>query len=183
MTNSDYKDLAPNDAIENGDEYLYSLNWALQDPKIKNIALTGPYGSGKSSIIDTFLKQNDSKSLYAQINDRFHGRNVPSSKNSLKISMATFSSGLKDSNSLSTSKVKLDIDEIETGILKQLFIKLNILAFLRVGIASCILLTVVEYSFSNSFFYFFSFYFALFLNMIFYLASIKILLMQGAGYI
>ena len=166
MTNSDYKDLAPNDAIENGDEYLYSLNWALQDPKIKNIALTGPYGSGKSSIIDTFLKQNDSKSLYAQINDRFHGRNVPSSKNSLKISMATFSSGLKDSNSLSTSKVKL-----------------NILAFLRVGIASCILLTVVEYSFSNSFFYFFSFYFALFLNMIFYLASIKILLMQGAGYI
>ena len=30
MTNSDYKDLAPNDAIENGDEYLYSLNWALQ---------------------------------------------------------------------------------------------------------------------------------------------------------
>ena len=70
MTNSDYKDLAPNDAIENGDEYLYSLNWALQDPKIKNIALTGPYGSGKSSIIDTFLKQNDSKSLYAQINRR-----------------------------------------------------------------------------------------------------------------
>ena len=125
MTNSDYKDLAPNDAIENGDEYLYSLNWALQDPKIKNIALTGPYGSGKSSIIDTFLKQNDSKSLYAQINDRFHGRNVPSSKNSLKISMATFSSGLKDSNSLSTSKVKLDIDEIETGILKQLFYKVK----------------------------------------------------------
>ena len=78
MTNSDYKDLAPNDAIENVDEYLYSLNWALQDPKIKNIALTGPYGSGKSSIIDTFLKQNDSKSLYDQINDRFHGLNVPS---------------------------------------------------------------------------------------------------------
>lgn len=54
MTNSDYKDLAPNDAIENGDEYLYSLNWALQDPKIKNIALTGPMDQEKVALLIPF---------------------------------------------------------------------------------------------------------------------------------
>ena len=56
MTDLGYKDLAPNDTIENGEEYLQSLDWALQDSKIKNIALAGPYGAGKSSIIETFLR-------------------------------------------------------------------------------------------------------------------------------
>ena len=52
----DYRDLAPIDNISNGKEYLKALHWAIKNKRIKNIALTGPYGSGKSSIINTYLK-------------------------------------------------------------------------------------------------------------------------------
>lgn len=41
-----YKDLAPIDNISNGKEYLKALHWAIRNKRIKNIALTGPYGSG-----------------------------------------------------------------------------------------------------------------------------------------
>lgn len=43
----EYRDLAPIDNIENGDKYIEALNWAFQNKKVKNIALTGPYGAGK----------------------------------------------------------------------------------------------------------------------------------------
>ncbi|OQD59867.1 hypothetical protein MBBAR_1c02770 [Methanobrevibacter arboriphilus JCM 13429 = DSM 1125] len=56
--------LSPNDRIENGKSYFDALNWALNNDKIKNIALTGPYGSGKSSILQSFRKQNTNKKFY-----------------------------------------------------------------------------------------------------------------------
>ena len=52
MTNSDYKDLAPNDAIENGDEYLYSLNWALQ--RLKTLRLQGLMDQEKVALLIPF---------------------------------------------------------------------------------------------------------------------------------
>lgn len=52
---SEYKDLTPINNISNGEEYLNALEWALNNPKVKNIALAGPYGAGKSSIIETYL--------------------------------------------------------------------------------------------------------------------------------
>ncbi|WP_306353112.1 hypothetical protein [Flavobacterium sp. '19STA2R22 D10 B1'] len=64
-----YSSLSP---IDNGDEnghYSKAIIWALKNRKkedIKNIALTGPYGSGKSSILKTFqknYKENDLKFL------------------------------------------------------------------------------------------------------------------------
>jgi hypothetical protein len=66
--------LSPTDNAENIDYYIESLNWALLNiDKIKNIAISGPYGSVKSSVIQTFQRKN-------QINDfRF-----------LNISLATF---------------------------------------------------------------------------------------------
>ncbi|WP_448104342.1 YobI family P-loop NTPase [Pedobacter panaciterrae] len=42
-------------------EYAKTLNWALTNRKkedIKNLAITGPYGSGKSSILKTFQANN-----------------------------------------------------------------------------------------------------------------------------
>ena len=39
MGYSEYKDLTPIDNINNGDEYLNALEWALNNPKVKNIAL------------------------------------------------------------------------------------------------------------------------------------------------
>lgn len=98
---SEYRDLTPIDSIENGDEYIKALNWAFQNKKVRNIALTGPYGSGKSSIIETFL----------------HKYTIRGS--ALKISMATFRKGDHGKEeSASNEKIKVDADEIERGILK-----------------------------------------------------------------
>ena len=41
-TIKNYVDLAPSNDIENGDEYLSVLDWAIHNERIKNIALTGP---------------------------------------------------------------------------------------------------------------------------------------------
>lgn len=56
-----FDDLAP---VENADKdksykhYADALTYALNNDRIKNIAITGPYGSGKSSIIRTFEVKN-----------------------------------------------------------------------------------------------------------------------------
>lgn len=56
---SPYNSLSPTDEAENIDYYIESLNWALLNrDKVKNIAISGPYGSGKSSVIQTFQKRN-----------------------------------------------------------------------------------------------------------------------------
>ena len=55
---TEFTNLAPIDNIENGEEYLNTLHWAIKQKNVKNIALAGPYGSGKSSIIETYLKKH-----------------------------------------------------------------------------------------------------------------------------
>ena len=114
MAYSEYRDLTPIDSIENGDEYIEALNWAFQNKKVKNIALTGPYGAGKSSIIETFLRKNDE--------DKSALNKIRSS--ALKISMATFLKG-KTANDDPNGKIQVDADEVEKGILKQLFYKVE----------------------------------------------------------
>ena len=120
MGNFEYRDLAPIDNIENGDKYIEALNWAFQNKKVKNIALTGPYGAGKSSVIETFLAQDDEK----------NNKGIPFRANtirnkSLKISMATFFKGKVLENDESGEKIEVDADEVENGILKQLFYKVE----------------------------------------------------------
>lgn len=61
MKYSEYRDLTPINNVKDGDEYLNALDWALKNPKIKNIALSGPYGAGKSSIIETYLERERQK--------------------------------------------------------------------------------------------------------------------------
>lgn len=104
---NEFTDLAPIDDIENGDEYLKALHWAIKKEKVKNIALAGPYGAGKSSIIDTYLKKH-------RITKR----------KALRVSMATFVEN-KTSKNGNPKKISLEQDEIELGILKQLFYKVN----------------------------------------------------------
>ncbi|WP_421873031.1 ATP-binding protein [Nitratireductor rhodophyticola] len=53
---SEYVDLAPTDKADKSKIYTDALTKATNNPNVFNIALTGPYGSGKSSIIKTFLK-------------------------------------------------------------------------------------------------------------------------------
>ena len=104
---NEFTDLAPIDDIENGAEYLKALHWAIKKEKVKNIALAGPYGAGKSSIIDTYLKKH-----------RITRRKA------LRVSMATFVENKTDKNG-NPKKISLEQDEIELGILKQLFYKVN----------------------------------------------------------
>lgn len=78
---------------------MVALGWALRNERVQNIALTGPYGSGKSSIIQTYIKRHPNLDY-------------------LKISMATFVEK-------ADSSIPLESNEIEEGILKQLFYKVD----------------------------------------------------------
>ena len=119
----EYNNLAPIDDIPKDSEYLNALMWAFEDEKVRNIAISGPYGSGKSSIIETLLKNN--KSI---------------KKRSISISMASFASEVRnppqtddsesgrtkdpnDNSSLRSEQV--DMHMLEEGILKQLFYKVD----------------------------------------------------------
>lgn len=98
-------DLAPNDDLETDNEYLDLLDEVLsKHNRLHNVALTGPYGSGKSSIIASYLKRHP---------------NVE--KLSLNISLAAFSSK-QDPDDVDTS---LTEEEIQRGILKQIFYKVK----------------------------------------------------------
>lgn len=61
MDNKDtlpYTSFAPVDKVENYNVYAEALEWALSKDDVNNIALTGVYGSGKSSIIKTFFNKH-----------------------------------------------------------------------------------------------------------------------------
>lgn len=123
MKYSEYRDLTPINNVKDGDEYLNALDWALKNPKIKNIALSGPYGAGKSSIIETYLKRERQKN-HTKCSFKSWYNEIKLSKKYLKISMATFIEGRKENNG-ENSTIEVDADEVEEGILKQLFYKVN----------------------------------------------------------
>ena len=59
--NSDYYSLSPTNEATDCDAYYDALEWALTNSAnkdIKNIAIAGPYGSGKSSVIRTFQRRH-----------------------------------------------------------------------------------------------------------------------------
>lgn len=64
---SNFVDLAPTDQADKSGVYSDALEYALGRPKVFNIALTGPYGSGKSSIIQSFLKRTGRRALHISL--------------------------------------------------------------------------------------------------------------------
>lgn len=64
---SKFVDLAPNDEADEAGVYSEAILFATNNEKISNIALTGPYGSGKSSIIQSFLKKYKRKALHISL--------------------------------------------------------------------------------------------------------------------
>ncbi len=120
----EYTHLAPTDNATNCEEYFSALEWAFGENKINNIALGGPYGSGKSSIVETFLKNHH------EVDEK-----------TIKISMATFVENLDEKNANSQKvdeqqtddqklsgrigKITFTTNEIEESILKQLFYKVE----------------------------------------------------------
>lgn len=90
----------------NEDLYLMEIDRGLFDEDIKNIALSGPYGVGKSSILKTYI---DKRPLY----------------NYLNISLANFTKK-EDSSESDKNGTKADIlPELESNILKQMFYKVK----------------------------------------------------------
>jgi hypothetical protein len=111
-----YKDLTPKEELESNKAYIESLDWAISNDNVLNIALSGPYGSGKSSILKTY-KENRPYLNY------------------LNISLATFHSYkestvsdefVEEKSSEKQSGIEaLDESEIEKRILQQLFYKVK----------------------------------------------------------
>lgn len=53
-----FEDLTPTCRGDRDKKYSETIEWALKNENILNIALTGTYGSGKSSIIQTFINEH-----------------------------------------------------------------------------------------------------------------------------
>lgn len=66
-TQSKFVDLAPTDQADKAGIYADALLYATNNVKVFNIALTGPYGSGKSSIIQSFLKKYRRPALHISL--------------------------------------------------------------------------------------------------------------------
>jgi hypothetical protein len=101
-----YNSLAPTRNAEKAEDYLTTLEWALNNRKeIKNIAISGSYGSGKSSVLKTFQTRH-------KHNNKFYF---------LNLSLATF----KDDKSINKDINAPDNNDIlrliELSILQQLF--------------------------------------------------------------
>lgn len=61
-----FRHLAPDDSID--DPVIFdALDYALSQNSIHNIALTGNYGSGKSSVLASYIKKNKSKNKFLTI--------------------------------------------------------------------------------------------------------------------
>ena len=64
---SKFVDLAPTDEADEAGVYSEAILFATKNDKVSNIALTGPYGSGKSSIIKSFLKKYQRPALHISL--------------------------------------------------------------------------------------------------------------------
>lgn len=54
--NAEFQSLSPKDDLQKENAYIQAIKESIDDIKRKNIALTGIYGSGKSSVIESFKK-------------------------------------------------------------------------------------------------------------------------------
>jgi dephospho-CoA kinase len=113
----EYSALTPVDDADEDGEYSKALYKALKNKSIKNIAVTGPYGSGKSSVLRTFEKKYKS----------FHGFKF------LNISLGAFStnSKLDEDNKSKAGSPQNKTDEsnlsnaLEKSLLQQIIYKVN----------------------------------------------------------
>ena len=107
--------LTPIRNAENIGLYETELSNKLDDPDVKNIAITGPYGSGKSSIIKTFFNRHpEYRPLYVSLaafkDDRtINGKMDDSAKTET------------EEDTISPEQQKVLDDRIEYSILQQLF--------------------------------------------------------------
>ena len=107
-----FDDLSPIDNVEKIEHYDHALAWAVANQRVKNIAVTGPYGSGKSSLLKTFEKNHQNYSF-------------------LFVSLASFQDDVKAAEEgaqrLATAITREEMHRlIELSILQQLFYRVKI---------------------------------------------------------
>lgn len=108
MENLEFESLVPTSEMdENKKTFIEALRWATSKPDNKNIAITGTYGAGKSSLIETFIKE-----------EKIENETV-------KISIATFNKeSINDAPPSVNSEVPIE-NILEQQILQQLFYKID----------------------------------------------------------
>ena len=64
IENIKFESLTPKILEENKPIYTKALDFAFENDSIKNIAITGVYGSGKTTIWNTYVKQKEFEKYY-----------------------------------------------------------------------------------------------------------------------
>lgn len=130
-TQSKFVNLAPTDQADKDGVYAEALRFATTDPNITNIALTGPYGSGKSSIIRSFVKHYQGSTLHislaAFVHDAGPGAGKPSRQEIERSILQQMLYGA-DANNLPLSRFKRIQSPGVLSVLKSLYIMLGIVA-------------------------------------------------------
>lgn len=117
---NNYESLIPSEDADKDKKYSEALKVALKKPKVNNIAITGPYGSGKSSFLRTFEK-NNSEWVYLPIS-------LATFKDEESIQHAFFNNATTNESTIivngddKTKDTKYEINQlIEKSILQQIF--------------------------------------------------------------
>lgn len=123
-----FQHLAPIDSVD--DKTMFdALDYALSQTNIHNIALTGNYGSGKSSILESYIKRNKScwliECFFKLLSKApLLSRLIKGKKWFLKISLATFAVEDKEDYNLpqkeNRSFSEAVLQKIEKSILQQI---------------------------------------------------------------
>ncbi|WP_341581384.1 ATP-binding protein [Marinobacter metalliresistant] len=128
---SKFVDLAPTDDADKAGVYSEAILFATNNAKVSNIALTGPYGSGKSSIIQSFLKKYRRPALHISLAAFVPDANSDGEKVSRQeIERSILQQMLygADANKLPLSRFKRIQSPGVWSIFKSLYIMLGILA-------------------------------------------------------
>lgn len=130
-TPSKFVDLAPTDDADTTGVYSEAILFATSNSKVSNIALTGPYGSGKSSIIQTFLLKYRRPALHISLASFAPETNSEKGKVSRQeIEMSILQQMLygADANRLPLSRFKRIQSPSAFSIFKSLFIMLGVIS-------------------------------------------------------
>lgn len=128
---SKFVDLAPTDEADKAGVYSEAMLFATNNPKVSNIALTGPYGSGKSSIIRSFLRKYQRPALHISLAAFVPETNTGDeevSRQEIERSILQQMLYGADANKLPLSRFKRIQSPGFGAIFKSLFITLGVLA-------------------------------------------------------
>ena len=73
----EFNKLTPVSDIGNLEIYKRALDFVFQDDEICNVAISGIYGAGKSSILESYKQQTQNKAKYLHISLAYFEQDCP----------------------------------------------------------------------------------------------------------